>query len=452
MANKRPRSIAALLKILQPFEAFVRVEALGGTLLIIASVIALIWANSEASASYVALWERPFTLGLEGAALQKPLILWINDLLMAVFFLLVGLEIKRELLVGELNTAQKAILPALAAVGGMVVPALIYYAVAHEGPAASGWGVPMATDIAFAIGVMRLLGNRVPNSLVVFLTALAIIDDLGAILVIAIFYSGALKTTALLWAAVFIAVLVVMNRFGIRRPALYVFAGIPLWVAILKSGIHATIAGVIVGFCVPATSQFSLASILADAKQLLGVASNKTAPKETVEASLRALEKRFDDAESPLSNLEHALHPYVAYAIVPIFALANAGVVLLGASPALLLEPVSLGVILGLTLGKPIGVVGISVLTVKMGWAKLPAGVTMRHLVGAGLLAGIGFTMSLFVAGLGFEVGSIYHTEAKVGILAASVIAGLAGLLVLRSAKPVVAAETSAPASLQTSP
>ncbi len=437
---KRSPPIAVLLKLLQPFEAFVRVEALGGTLLILASLVALVWANSSASESYVALWERPFTLGPEGFALTKPILLWVNDLLMAVFFLLVGLEIKRELLVGELNTRQKAILPALAAVGGMVVPALFYVSVANEGPAARGWGVPMATDIAFAIGVMRLLGNRVPAGLIVFLTALAIIDDLGAIIVIAVFYTSELNVTALLWGAAFIGVLVAMNRLGVRRPALYVFAGLPLWFAILKSGIHATIAGVIVGFCVPAASRFDLKEVLADARALLGVASDKTQSPEVVEASLRALEKRFDDAESPLSNLEHALHPYVAYAIVPLFALANAGVVLIGASPALLLEPVSLGVILGLVLGKPIGVIGVSLLTVKLGWARLPAGVTMRHLVGAGMLAGIGFTMSLFVAGLGFEAGSIFHTQAKVGILAASILSGLGGLLVLRSAKPVAPA------------
>lgn len=406
----RSRGIAALLQILRPFEAFVRTEALGGTLLILASALALLWANSSATDSYLALWQKPLTVGLGDAVLQKPLILWINDLLMAVFFLLVGLEIKRELLVGELNSVQKAILPALAAVGGMVVPAAIYFGVAHGGPAASGWGVPMATDIAFALGVMRLLGNRVPNGLLVFLAALAIIDDLGAILVIAIFYSSAISFGALGLAAVCTAVLVAMNRFGVRRPALYVLVGLPLWLAILMSGIHATIAGVIVGFCVPATA-------------------------------------RSKHAESPLSHLEHGLHPYVAFAIVPLFALANAGVVLQGASLSMLLQPASLGVILGLTVGKPIGVIGITLAAVKMGYASLPLGVTLRHLVGAGMLAGIGFTMSLFVAGLGFEPGSTLHTEAKVGILGASILSGLAGLFVLRS---VPAPETAvAPASLE---
>lgn len=434
MAPTSKQSSSRLPRFLQPFASFVRVESLGGNLLILASIVALVWANSEWSDQYLALWEKPIAVGIGDWVIREPSLIWINDLLMAFFFLLVGMEIKRELLVGELNAPSKAFLPVFAALGGMIVPALIFYSITHGGPESRGWGVPMATDIAFALGVMRLVSNRVPPGLFVFLAALAIIDDLGAILVIAIFYSSAIHWGALGFAALITAVLVLMNRGGIRRPGLYFLVGLPLWVALYLSGIHATIAGVIVGVCMPAGTRFGIDSIVAGARSLLGKADDPRSSGADVEGAVADLRTKVDGAQSPLERLEHAMQPYVGFVIVPLFALANAGVVLKGASPSLIVDKVSLGVILGLFVGKPIGVIGMTLLAVKLGIARLPSGVTGRHLLGAGMLAGIGFTMSLFVAGLAYETGSLLHTEAKVGILAGSIISGIAGLIVLRTA------------------
>jgi NhaA family Na+:H+ antiporter len=386
-----------LRRLLRPFEAFIQTEALGGTVLILASVVALAWANSPFAGGYDALWGAEATVGVPGFALTKPLLLWVNDLLMAVFFLLVGLEIKRELLVGELDTPRKAVVPVVAALGGMVVPALVFRAVARDGPASAGWGIPMATDIAFALGCVKLLGGRVPAALVVFLTALAIVDDLGAILVIALFYSEGVSGPALALAAAFVLGLVLMNRLGVRRPGLYVLAGLPLWVAALKSGIHPTVAGVIVGLSIPA----------------------------------RALATDEAGTPSPLERLEHALHPWVAYGVVPVFALANAGVSFGGVAPSSLGGPAALGSFLGLVVGKQVGVFGATWAAVRLGLATLPEGVGWRHVYGASLMAGIGFTMSLFVAALAYGEGTAPHVEAKLGILAASLVCAVAGMLVL---------------------
>lgn len=432
---------ARTLRVLfRPLEAFFRTEALGGTVLILSTVAALLWANSPLAESHRALFATEVTVGAPGFGLSKPLSLWVNDLLMAVFFLVVGLEIKRELVVGELNTVRKAMLPILAAVGGMLVPAAIFLAVARGTPASGGWGVPMATDIAFALGCLRLLGARVPAALVVYLTALAIIDDLGAILVIALFYSSGLSLPALGIAALCTVALVALNVRGVRRPWVYVLVGLPLWVAILKSGIHATIAGVIVGLCVPARALFSRKDVLDQARELLDHAGKERG--EESEAALRTLEHRLDESESPLARLEHALHPWVAYAIVPIFALANAGVSFAGVGPSDLAQPAALGVLLGLIVGKQVGVFGATYAAVRLGAAALPAGVTWRHLHGASLLAGIGFTMSLFIAGLAFGEGTRPHLEAKLGILFASLVCAVAGMVVLGRIRPAAGAAT----------
>jgi NhaA family Na+:H+ antiporter len=423
----------ALRLLFRPLDAFFRTEALGGTVLILATVAALIWANSPLAEGYRALWATEVTVGARGLGLSKPLALWVNDLLMAVFFLVVGLEIKRELLVGELNSVRKAMLSILAAVGGMLVPAAIFLAVARGTPASRGWGVPMATDIAFALGCLRLLGKRVPPALIVYLTALAIIDDLGAILVIALFYASGLSLPALGVAAVCIVALVALNVLGVRRPGVYVIVGIPLWVAILKSGIHATIAGVIVGLCVPARALFTRKDGV-QARELLDHAEKERG--EESEAALRTLEHRLDESESPLARLEHALHPWVAFAIVPIFALANAGVSFAGVGPSDLTQPAAMGVLLGLVVGKQAGVFGATYAAVRFGAAVLPGGVTWRHVHGASLLAGIGFTMSLFIAGLTYGEGTQPHVEAKLGILSASLICALAGMAVLGRRRP----------------
>jgi len=423
-----PRQLLRLL--VRPLELFFRTEALGGTVLILATLVALVWANSPLAGSYRALWQAEVTVGARAFGLSKPLVLWVNDLLMALFFLVVGLEIKRELLVGELDSARKALLPVVAAVGGMVVPAVLFLAVAHEPPASRGWGVPMATDIAFALGCLRLLGNRAPSSLIVFLTAVAIIDDLGAILVIAVFYSGGLSVAALGAAALCAVALVSMNLLGVRRPALYIVAGVPLWVAILKSGIHATIAGVIVGLCVPARALFSRSDAIGQARELLDYAASADAEQDR-ESALRGVEHRLVELESPLARLEHVLHPWVAFLIVPVFALANAGVSFAGVGLSELMQPTSLGVLLGLVVGKQVGVFGATYAAVRLGVGEPPSGASWRQLYGVSLLAGIGFTMSLFVAGLAYGEGTPPHLQAKLGILVASLVSIIAGLATL---------------------
>lgn len=424
-----------LRRIIAPFEMFFRTEALGGTVVALATALALAWANSPWAETYDALWETRVRIGAATIGLEKPLVLWVNDLLMAVFFLLVGLEIKRELVTGELNTARKVAVPALAALGGMAVPALLYAAVAHGTPAARGWGIPMATDIAFALGALRLLGARVPAGLVVFLTALAIIDDLGAIFVIALFYAGELSPAAHLAAACFTAALVAMNRLGVRTPRWYLLAGIPLWVAVLKSGVHATVAGVVVGLCVPARARFSRVEVAAQARVLIDAAERGVDDAATEDA-LETLEHVLEEAEAPVRRLEHALHPLVAFVIVPLFALANAGVSLAGVSLADLTAPATVGVALGLLLGKQAGVFGTTWLAVRLGLAPLPPGVGWRHILGVSALAGIGFTMSLFVAGLAFGEDAGLHRQAKVGVLLASVLAGALGTAILAGATP----------------
>lgn len=428
---QRPQNLLRLL--VRPLEIFFHTEALGGTILILVALVALAWANSPLKDSYEALWATEVTIGARGAALSKPLLFWINDLLLAVFFLVVALEIKRELLVGELSSVRKAALPVIAALGGMLVPAALFLVVAHQPPASRGWGMPMATDIAFALGCLRLLGKRIPSGLVVFLAALAIIDDLGAILLIAIFYPTDLSFAALGVAGLFTLVLVGMNLLGVRRPALYVVAGLPLWAAILKSGVHPTVAGVIVGFCVPARARFSPDVVLSQARELLKYAER--AKGEEAGSALRSLEHCLDQCESPLSRLEHGLHPWVALGIVPLFALANAGVSLAGASWADLTGPASLGVLLGLFIGKQVGIFGATFLAVNSRLGMLPTGVGWRHLYGISVLAGIGFTMSLFIAGLAYGDGTPLHWQAKIGILAASLISAVTGLAILAGSR-----------------
>lgn len=425
-----------------PLASFFRSEAAGGVAVALAAVVALTWANSPWSGAYEALWGTPVRVGAPALGLEKPLVVWVNDLLMAVFFLLVGVEIKRELVTGELDTPRKAALPVVAALGGMLVPVGVFMLLAREGPAARGWGIPMATDIAFALGVARLLGARAPAALIVLLTALAVIDDLGAIVIIAVFYAGDLSLEAHVAALALTLVLVAMNRLGVRRPGWYVLVGAPLWLAVLKSGVHATLAGVVVGLAVPARGGLSVDDLLARARHLLGEAQRD--PGAAREA-LSELGHCLEDSEPPVRRLEHRLHPLVAFVILPTFALANAGVSLRGLGAGDLAAPATLGVALGLALGKPIGVIGAVWLAVRTGLSPLPAGMTWRHVGGVGLLAGIGFTMSLFVAGLAYQEGSPLHRQAKVGVLAASALAATLGVLVLRSGPPPAAIDDARP-------
>jgi NhaA family Na+:H+ antiporter len=381
---------------------FLKLESASGILLVIAGVLAMIAANTPLSELYQALLQTPIKLQVGALKLDKTLLIWINDLLMAVFFLLVGLEIKREIVAGELSDRSRVALPAIAAVGGMFVPAGIYAALNWNDPIGiRGWAIPSATDIAFALGVLSLFGNRVPVGLKVFLMTLAVLDDLGAIVVIALFYTSDLSVDALMGAAVAIVALFMLNRTGVMRIAPYVLVGTALWVFVLKSGVHATLAGVVTALFVPASDP-----------------------------------ARPDDP--PSSQLEHSLHPWVAFCILPIFAFANAGVNLAGMSLRSLLDPIPLGILLGLFVGKQIGVFAFSWVAVKAGLARLPSGVTFAQVYGASILCGIGFTMSLFIGMLAFEntsAGEVIVTD-RIGILAGTLISAVVGSLVLHWVLP----------------
>jgi len=433
-------TIRPIDRIFSPFQEFFQQEASSGVLLIVATVIALIWANSPWAASYVHLWETKITISFGTFGISKDLLHWINDGLMAVFFFVVGLEIKREVLVGELSSPRQAILPIIAAIGGMVVPAGFYLLFNAGGSAQSGWGIPMATDIAFALGVLSLLGKRVPLSLKIFLTAVAIVDDLGAVLVIALFYTSEIVWVSLLIGAVFLGALIVANRLGIRSPLLYGLLGLGLWVAFLKSGVHATIAGVLLAMTIPVrtrtnTEEFFInASFFPDEFRKHGKPGESALTNKAQRSAIMAIEIAAEHAQTPLQRLEHILHPWVSYFIMPVFALANAGVVLRGNLFSTLVQPVTLGIITGLIFGKQIGVFIASYIAVKLKWADLPSGMTWKRLYGLSWLAGIGFTMSLFITSLAFTDTKIL-AMAKAGILFASIISGTVGAFILSRVK-----------------
>ena len=425
---------------LAPFRRFARIEASGGILLILCTVLALGWANSRFASWYFALWDTPVTIGFGDMALSKTLLHMINDGLMAVFFFMVGLEIKREVLVGELNSPGQAVLPVAAAIGGMVVPAGLY-ALANQGqPSLVGWGVPMATDIAFALGILSLLGERVPVGLKVFLTAVAIVDDIGAVLVIALFYSGELALLPLAVGLGTFACMLLLNAMGARHPVLYMLLGIVLWLAFLQSGVHATVAGVLAAMTIPARTRIAPASFVAATRRLLGsfeASGENGLPLLANKAQLAALEgieETCRRAGAPLPRIEHALHPWVAYGIMPLFALANAGVPLGGTGGASLIDPLTGGIFLGLFFGKQIGVFTACWAMFRLGWAALPSGMRLAHYYGAACLAGIGFTMSIFIAGLAFGDQGTLDARAKVAILATSCLAACVGYCVLWAA------------------
>jgi NhaA family Na+:H+ antiporter len=363
-----------------------------------------------------------FGVGLGGWSLEKPLLLWINDGLMALFFFLVGLEIKREVSVGELTNPRDAALAVVAALGGVVVPATIYAAINWGGEGIGGWGVPMATDIAFALGVMALLGSRVPLSLKVFLTALAIVDDLVAVLVIALFYTDGVDLLSLTLSLGVLALAFAYGRRGGRSIRVLAALGVISWFFMLQSGVHATVAGVLFALVIPMRRKVAPEDLRDELRA--GLERGKF---EEVEAKVANLERVLEDAQSPLHRLEHSLHPWVAFLVMPVFALFNAGVSLAGGGLA---NPVALGVLLGLLAGKPVGVLGFSWLATRLGWASLPQGIGWGAMAGVGLLAGIGFTMSLFIGTLAFK-GSELLDQAKLGILAASVVAAASGLALL---------------------
>ncbi len=407
---------SALKPALTPFLRFVQNEAFAGILLVCTALIAFAWANSAWSQEYFDLRALYFKLSLGSAELKLSLEHWANDGLMAVFFLLVGLEIKRELLIGELASRRRATLAVAAAVGGMLIPAGLYALLNLGQAGASGWGVPMATDIAFALGVLALLGSRVPLGLKVFLTALAIVDDLGAVLVIALFYTASIHLGFLALAALTWGAALFLGWRGTFSLKVYAVLGVILWFFVLESGLHATLAGVLLALAVPIRKP-DPAGYLASLNAL-----PQPGQGEEELSRLSDLEDLLERSQSPLHRLEHAIHPFVTYAVLPAFALMNAGVYLGGGG----LGTVSLGVLLGLLLGKPLGVVGGAWLAVRLGVAALPQRVSWSQMAGAGLLAGIGFTMSLFVSNLAFDDAALL-TQAKLGVLLASVLAAVLG-------------------------
>jgi NhaA family Na+:H+ antiporter len=424
--------------VLAPFREFAGSSVAGGVVLLVAAVVALVWANSPWAASYDALWATELGVELGPVSFSASLLHWINDGLMAIFFLVVGLEIKREVLVGELASVRRATLPIAAAIGGAVLPAVIYVGVVRSGEAMHGWGIPMATDIAFALGALALVGRRVPLGLRVFLTALAIADDLLAIGVIALFYSADLDVTALAAAGLVLVALVVANRLGARRPVVYGVLGVALWLAVYQSGVHATVAGVLLALTIPARTRLDDEAFVGRARVALddfeeAARQGGHASVDEHHAALWELEDATEKAQAPMLRIEHALQSWVAFLIVPLFALANAGVSVRGDLVDMLLEPVTLGVLVGLVVGKQVGITLAAYAVVRLGLASLPDGVGWRHIYGVAWLGGIGFTMSLFIAGLAFGEGPML-AFAKVGILAASVVAGLGGYLVLRRA------------------
>ena len=386
-------------KVTEAWREFLRLESAGGLILVFAAILALVLANSPLADAYRHLLTLNLTVMVENFGVSKPLILWINDGLMAVFFLLVGLELKREVVEGQLSSAEQIVLPALAAVGGLVVPAVIYWMINRDNPQGiNGWAIPTATDIAFALAILTLLGSRVPSSLKIFLTTIAIFDDLGAIVIIALFYSGDLSTLSLALAGAGIVVLFALNRMGVKSLAAYLIVGIFIWLFVLKSGVHATLAGIAVAAFIPL---------------------------------------KGGDDHSPSRHLEHILHPWVAYGVLPVFAFANAGLPLAGVGMDAVLGTVSTGIFLGLFFGKQIGVFGMTALVIGLGISKKPEGSSWAMLYGIALLCGVGFTMSLFIGSLAFEHGGFSQAAAlKIGVISGSVVSGLGGWLVLHLSLP----------------
>lgn len=427
-------------KVLKPVERYLHNESTAGILLLISALAAVLWANSPWGASYTHLWENHISFRVGEYEIGNTLHHWINDGLMAMFFFVVGLELKREIMAGELSDIKKAMLPLSAAIGGMIVPAIIYIIFNPRGVENNGWGIPMATDIAFAMGIISLLGKRVPLTLKVFLTALAIADDLGAVLVIAFFYTSDISLLSLGMGAVFMAILVGANYIGVRSTLFYGLVGIGgVWLAFLLSGVHATIAGVIAAAAIPARTKINEPQFIAvlenEMKEFHEIPPNDVTLLEPAQYKvIESIYRLTKAAGTPLQRLESQLHPWVSFLVMPIFALANAGVVLHGERLGeMFSNTITLGVLVGLTVGKFLGVVGFCWAATKFGITTLPEGINWRQIAGVGCLAGVGFTMSLFVTTLAFN-NSEFVDSAKLGIFAASMISGVAGYAVLRNA------------------
>ncbi|PHS22341.1 MAG: Na+/H+ antiporter NhaA [Methylophaga sp.] len=425
-------------KLLTPFEEFIHRQTTSGFLLMGMAVFALYLANSSFASSYAHALHMPISFSIGEWSINKTLHHWINDGLMALFFFVVGLELKREILVGELSSLRNAMLPMAAAVGGMVVPALIYFAINPEGEAAMGWGIPMATDIAFALGALALLASRVPKALITFLVALAIVDDIGAVIVIAAFYTDTLAWTPLFSAMGIFAVLIAFNLFGIRKTLPYFIVAVILWYALLLSGVHPTLAGILGAMSVPAKPKYNpqlfskhIDSLMQRFNASYEPGSGKSImTNDPLSEVVHSLEYTINSVGVPLQRLEHVWHMPVAYIVIPVFALANAGIAFdISSIGPTLMHPVTFGIMMGLIVGKFIGIAGVSWLMLKLGWAELPKDTSFSQIAGVSLLAGIGFTMSIFVAQLGFSENEELLLMAKTGILIGSLLSGVAGFI-----------------------
>jgi NhaA family Na+:H+ antiporter len=445
-----------LRRIIYPLQEFIQAESFSGILLMFVTLVALAWANSPWSETYSQTWNTPLTIAFGEFGLTKAAILWINDGLMAIFFFVVGLEIKREMLMGELASIKNAAFPVVAALGGMLVPAGIYAVLNLNTEGLSGWGIPMATDIAFALGIMSLLGKRVPLSLKLFLVAFAIVDDIGAVLVIALFYTAQVDFLFFWIALLAFGVLLVLSALRVHMILLYTLLGLIMWVAFLKSGVHATIAGILLAITIPARPKITQVDFISTTDSLLGELqslhymphklpqSDSEEPEDDIaeekeemgfQAAVHTIEANCEEALSPLLRLEHALHPWVSYAIMPIFALANAGIYIDAKLTNGISNPISWGIILGLIVGKPIGILVFTWLSTATGLVTKPETFSWGQLIGAGLLGGIGFTMSIFIANLAFAASPIL-AQAKLAILCASFVAGILAFLLLRTTSP----------------
>jgi NhaA family Na+:H+ antiporter len=432
----RENTYHLLKQLMRPVSKFVEAKIAGSVLLLTAAIIGFAWANSPYADSYYALWDIPITISIGHFTISESLGHWVNDALMVIFFFVIGLEIKREVLVGELSSVQKASLPAVAALGGMIVPAAIYLTINQGGPGSSGWGIPMATDIAFSLGCLLALGSLIPLSLKVFLLALAIVDDLGAILVIAVFYTEQISLISLGVGLIILIISVFFNIRGIRKTYPYALLGLALWVAFFLSGIHATIAGVLLAFTIPARTQYDQSRFRQETSNIIQSFPEKDfrimMVDETQRGLMQQLKITVDNLDTPLQRLEDALYPLVSYFILPVFALANAGVnIAQGSEGSTLINPVTIGIIAGLFLGKPLGITLFAWITVKLGLAQLPDQVKWSQLLAVAWLAGIGFTMSLFITNLAFQDPvSLY--QAKIAIIIGSILSAVLGIVIIK--------------------
>jgi Na+:H+ antiporter, NhaA family len=426
-------------QIFKPVSKFIHQEFTSGIILFVCVIIAIVWVNSPWADYYHHVWDTKLSIGFSDFNFNQPLHVWINDGLMAIFFFVIGLELKREFMAGELSTIKKASLPMMAALGGMLVPALIYFVINRGLGSEHGWGIPMATDIAFALALLSMAGSHIPSSVKVFLSALAVADDLGAVLVIAFFYTAHIAYVPLIIAGLFLIVLMVGNLIGVRGTLFYLIIGIAVWAGFLFSGVHATIAGVLVAFTMPARTKIDETEYVGNVRKYIddfekAIPQNGTLTTSEQHRTIERIKKLSTDAETPLQKIEYALHPWVAFVIMPLFALANSGMHIGSDFFSSLINPVSVGVTLGLLLGKLAGVFLFTWVMVRLKFSNLPDKATWNHIVGVAMLAGVGFTMSLFITGLAFN-NLEFVDQSKYGILAASIVAGAGGIFYLRKVK-----------------